>query len=122
MAKHTITVALGTVLAVAVLATTACDSSCSKDSECESDEFCDRVGTCEEVKLDVRYGTPCDESTYDGMDRDLNTCAAYLCREGRCRSCESDGECVSEHGAPACNELSEPGWPGLRCGAVVTQQ
>jgi hypothetical protein len=116
--KHSIRLALTRVVAAAMLATAACDSSCSNDGDCGNGEFCDRPGTCEEVKSDVRYGTGCDESSYDGMDRDLNSCAAYVCRESRCRSCQSDAECVSEHGAPACTQPSVAGWPGLSCGVA----
>ena len=64
------------VLVTVLAAGLGCDSSCATDGDCGGAEFCDREGTCEEIKASVKYGTVCDESNYDGLDRDLNFCAA----------------------------------------------
>ena len=86
---------------------------CAGDRDCASG-FCDR-GVCA-VPAGV-YGRPCEPAprTKDGLrDAMLNVCGAYLCIEGRCRSCGSDEQCRSELGSPRCYKAEgEPGW---RCG------
>ncbi|MCG5051408.1 MAG: glutaminyl-peptide cyclotransferase [Myxococcales bacterium] len=67
----------------------------------------------------ARFGAPCTlaprnpNGTTDGKQ---NTCGAYLCIDGRCRSCVEDGECEIEYGAPTCGHLLDTRWPGNRCG------
>src|SRR4051812_42223023 len=63
------------------------------------------------------YGRTCKAAPRgpDGLrDGKLSVCGAYLCLDGRCRSCQSDGECKSEVGSPRCYKLE--GEPGMRCG------
>jgi hypothetical protein len=86
---------------------------CSADGECRSG-FCDK-GQCAEPQ--GTFGATCTPAprTSEGFrDGKLHTCGAYLCIDGRCRSCSSDSQCQSELGAPRC--LSSQGRPGSRCG------
>jgi len=89
------------------------DKSCHADSACGTG-FCDR-GVCRAVA--GVYGRTCKAAPRgpDGLrDGKLSVCGAYLCIDGRCRSCQSDGECKSEVGSPKCYKLE--GEPGMRCG------
>jgi hypothetical protein len=94
-------------------AAAAVDQKCTSDGECASG-FCDR-NVCRAPSGIL--GRPCEPAprTKDGLrDAMLNVCGAYLCVEGRCRSCVSDGECRAELGSPRCYESK--GDPGRRCG------
>ena len=87
--------------------------SCRNDQDCAGG-FCDR-GVCQ-TPIGI-YGRPCKpaprtpEGPRDGMH---SVCGAYLCLDGRCRSCQSDEQCRSELGSPRCYKLE--GEPGYRCG------
>lgn len=88
--------------------------SCSLDGSCLSG-FCD-AGQCAEPS--GPFGAVCTPAprTSDGLrDGKLNVCGAYLCLNGRCRSCVSDTQCKEEYGAPRCRSLAP--YPGRRCGA-----
>jgi hypothetical protein len=52
--------------------------------------FCDR-GFCAEPVKNWSYGSRCDPDTKEvGV---LGDCGAYICIDGRCRSCQTDAEC-----------------------------
>jgi hypothetical protein len=68
------------------------DRACGNDGEC-GDGFCDR-GRCAPIwTWDQLYGQRCG-AFYKGRP-----CGAYLCLEGRCRSCVSHAECVARDGS-----------------------
>jgi hypothetical protein len=93
--------------------TNAAERGCKADQDCPSG-FCDR-GVCQAPS--GIYGRPCQAAPRgpDGLrDSMLSVCGAYLCVDGRCRSCSSDAECRSEVGSPKCYKLE--GEPGMRCG------
>jgi hypothetical protein len=75
------------------------DRDCANDGEC-GDGFCDR-GHCASIwSCDERYGQRCiDGRTAPGRYPDLDWCRG-LCLAGRCRSCESDAECMKSIGRP----------------------
>jgi hypothetical protein len=82
---------------------------CAGDNDCATG-FCD-LGRCAEPDVQAnRYGAECDESETDPR---IQLCAAYRCRDKRCRSCESSADC----GADARCYIV-PGRPGQRCGAA----
>jgi hypothetical protein len=85
----------------------------NQDADCPGG-FCDR-GVCQ-VPTGVygRVCTPAPRTREGPRDGKLHACGAYLCIDGRCRSCQSDAECRSELGAPRCYKA--PGEPGSRCG------
>jgi hypothetical protein len=94
-------------------ATAVTERGCKTDQDCPSG-FCDR-GVCQAPS--GIYGRPCQAAPRgpDGLrDSMLSVCSAYLCVDGRCRSCSSDAECRSELGSPKCYKLE--GEPGMRCG------
>src|SRR6478609_9908650 len=85
----------------AVEVAAAPEKTCHADSACGAG-FCDR-GVCRAVA--GVYGRTCKAAPRgpDGLrDGKLSVCGAYLCIDGRCRSCQSDGECKSEIGSPKC--------------------
>jgi len=91
-------------------------SGCASDQECDTG-FCDRTGACGEPDFGSGFGTPCTrppETALGTPESKLDTCGAYLCLEGRCRSCVDDRECQLELDAPQCRVVS--GEPGRRCG------
>ena len=88
-------------------------AACHADEDCQS-TFCD-LGICRIPE--GQYGAVCTPApfTEEGLrDGKLNTCGAYVCREGRCRSCNSDRQCQQDYGAPTCQ--LHPSRPGKRCG------
>lgn len=87
--------------------------TCSIDQNCASG-FCDD-GRCALPK--GPFGASCTPAprTPDGIsDGKLHACGAYVCIEGRCRSCTSDTQCREELGAPRCTAIADT--PGRRCG------
>ena len=89
--------------------------ACASDGACQS-SYCD-LGVC--AAPQGRYGSPCQEPprTSSGVrDAKLNTCGAYICADGKCRSCTSEVQCQREYGAPHCR--ASDGRPGQRCGAL----
>lgn len=89
-------------------------AACHVDEVCQSG-FCD-LGVCRIPQ--GQYGAACTPApfTEEGLrDGKLNSCGAYVCVEGRCRSCTSDSQCQREYGAPKCQ--LHPTRPGKRCGA-----
>ncbi|MDB4943465.1 MAG: hypothetical protein JWP97_2999 [Labilithrix sp.] len=99
--------------------------ACTADAECSSDAFCD-LGRC--APLFHNHGAPCRESSYvppvdagagavkPPPDDPSYICGAYRCREGRCRSCESDEACGPDPSVGECNTHSNPEFPGRSCG------
>jgi len=97
---------------------TPAPAGCRTDSECASG-FCDRA-QCSAPDEAQAYGTACEPPVRDNqgrVDGKLYTCGAYVCIDGRCRSCASDAQCQAELGSPAC--LARPNRPGVRCGAAT---
>jgi len=89
--------------------------ACASDEACQTG-YCD-LGVC--AAPQGLYGSPCREAprTSAGVrDAKLNTCGAYICADGKCRSCTSAVQCQREYGAPYCraNDVR----PGQRCGAL----
>jgi hypothetical protein len=88
------------------------DRVCTNDNEC-GDGFCDR-GKCAPIWSWTHiYGQKCDAlrlyhpSTCPAFGSPLvprcdmmPLCGGYLCLDGRCRSCESDNECIELIGLP----------------------
>jgi hypothetical protein len=91
--------------------------SCRQDADCPS-SFCDR-GICAKPVDEAHYGIECKPSTpyallpprpppppgeVWGPRRGglVTECGAYLCVEGRCRSCQSGDECWYWQGDASC--------------------
>ena len=88
-------------------------AACLVDKECQS-SFCD-LDVCTDPA--GQYGAVCMVAplTADGLrDGKLNTCGAYVCADGRCRSCQTDDQCKTEYGVPRCSLHDTR--PGRRCG------
>lgn len=77
-------------------------SVCTKDGQCGSGRFCDR-GVCAQISADgvvSPYGWECEPpvtepATDFGPPRIIDKCwGAYLCIEGRCKSCLVGSECT----------------------------
>jgi len=89
---------------------------CSNDSECSGGAFCDQ-GRCAMSSPQLAFGMRCvppPRTALGTVDAKLGTCGAYLCIDGRCRSCSSDAQCLGDSGAPLCQAI--PDRPGRRCG------
>lgn len=86
---------------------------CSQDADCQT-AFCDR-GLCAQPFLPVEYGHAC-EPPQNRHER-VRTCGAYICAEGRCRSCQSDAECLYWTGSEACAAFRGPD-AGKTCGRL----
>lgn len=93
--------------------------TCIDDTGC-AEGFCDR-GLCVPTYEPRHYGWPCDPALWEGADpilaSKLNPCGAYVCRDLRCRSCESDDDCGSFaciDGAMDANHNK----PGFGCGVL----
>ena len=85
--------------------------ACTADADCQS-VFCDR-GLCAQPFR--HYGIECEpHPVWDPMKR----CGVYICAEGRCRSCQSDAECVYWVGAETCGVFGD-NWPGKSCGSFI---
>ncbi len=94
---------------------------CSDDGQCES-KFCDR-GECATVNTEKAYGADCIPplfGPYGTVAGKQNSCAVYLCLDMRCRSCESDADCLENAGQPWCVE--DPNRPGRRCTSTQSGQ
>jgi hypothetical protein len=92
---------------------------CTLDGDCDDNRFCDR-GQCATPVDEFKYGTQCTPAPIlpEGLrDGKFHMCGAYLCIDGRCRSCISDEECQIELGSPVC--VPRPPRPGRRCGAAL---
>lgn len=89
--------------------------SCRSDDDCDGGTFCDN-GAC--VPTTRTFGNACilpDPDPATGKPTAYNLpCGAYICTAGRCRSCESDEQCLDTLGSPTCAAV--PGSPGRRCG------
>ena len=87
--------------------------ACRLDAECTSG-LCDGAVCAQPHAV---YGAACTAAprTSEGFrDARIETCGAYLCIDGRCRSCTSDSQCMTELGAPKC--AADESHPGMRCG------
>ncbi len=111
------------------------EGPCVSDPDCRS-WFCDR-GACAPYSRHGwrgNYGRECvppppkphpppplpplppgQERIYD-FDRPVTPCGAYLCIDGRCRSCASAEECNPKGDDDTVCAQSDP-FPGKRCGA-----
>jgi hypothetical protein len=90
------------------------DRDCTRDDEC-GDGFCDR-GRCAAIRTcDDRYGQRC----VNGLPAP-NRYGHYrcwgICLDGRCRSCQSDAECVVDSGYSGAVCDSYRGEHGRGCG------
>lgn len=95
--------------------------ACSADAEC-SPGFCD-LGVCAQAMKLRKYGSPCTirpppppppplpSGFLPGIPSAVTECGAYMCQDGKCRSCQSDAAC----GKGSTCEHTE-GWPGKSCG------
>src|SRR4030095_1271286 len=80
----------------------ALGAACASDGACETG-FCD-LGAC--ALPQGLLGVPCQEAPRNASglrDAKLNMCGAYICADGKCRSCTSALQCQSEYGAPHCS-------------------
>lgn len=96
---------------------------CTSDGDCP-DGFCNRDGSCQLVLESAKFGIACErapEAPSGKVDVRFHTCAAYLCIDGRCRSCRTDRECFLELGSSQCGTLNDPSRPGKRCGRYDAQ-
>jgi hypothetical protein len=101
--------------------------ACKADSQC-GDGFCDRGRCAVRLWSSYRYGWGCTTSLDCPADSCLRAlaglssqepCSAYVCVEGRCRSCTSDAECIKELGGPTCGRFGDPKEPhGRSCGPL----
>ena len=94
------------------------DRDCTNDGEC-GEGFCDRgrcaiIWTCYEKIGQRCVNGRAAPSPVDGT----TTWCAGICLEGRCRSCESDAECINYLGHPKAF-CGDRGQRGRRCGAPV---
>jgi hypothetical protein len=90
--------------------------ACTEDVQCWS-LFCDR-GTCRSGDPELSYGEACTPGppkapTHDPDAHAKGTCEGYLCVDGRCQSCQSDGEC--QQGSSELRCLRFGNWPGKVC-------
>lgn len=92
---------------------TAIGEACARDADCQS-VFCDR-GRCAQPLGAVNYGIECEPPP--PRDR-VMPCGAYICADGRCRSCQSDAECTYWMGAEKCTTFGDD-IPGKQCGRNV---
>jgi hypothetical protein len=85
-------------------------SKCAADTECPAG-FCDQ-GYCAAIDAAHVYGIACAPVPAGTSEPGkLDTCGAYRCQAGRCRSCTSNEAC---QGAGEC--YKSPELPGMRCG------
>src|SRR5262249_36065218 len=68
------------------------DRECTRDDEC-GDGFCDR-GRCAAIRTCDTYGQRCINGQ-PAPSRWYRWCYG-ICLDGRCRSCESDAECIAD--------------------------
>lgn len=91
---------------------------CRADDHCQSG-LCDR-GVCTDIggQKNLGHGEACEQgppfAKRPRNSRPQDQCGAYVCIDGRCRSCESDSECIHWKGAGRCEHV--PGLPGKSCG------
>ena len=89
------------------------DRDCTNDGEC-GDGFCDR-GHCAAIwSCGERYGQRCEKGRTVPSRWVAGERCNGICLEGRCRSCQSDAECVKE-GASECNRARDSSG-GRLCG------
>lgn len=104
--------------------------ACVRDADCRSG-LCDRE-TCGFLRGSENYGMECEPlppyqpepprpppppGVFSGPHQGSIGlfCGAYLCLEGRCRSCQSDAECQYWHGSGVC--IAYGNYPGKQCRA-----
>jgi hypothetical protein len=98
-------------------------AGCARDEDCPSG-FCDRdqCAPAADVGETPPHGRTCvvsrDSTTGERLNRFI-VCGAYLCLDGRCRSCRADSECNARGGSgdSVCQMID--GLPGLRCGSPL---
>jgi len=89
------------------------NEACSQDADCQT-AFCDR-GLCAQPFLPIHYGRECVPPE-NRRERE-RPCGSYICADGRCRSCQSDAECLYWTGAESCAAFGES-QPGKTCGRL----
>jgi hypothetical protein len=79
------------------------DRDCTNDGEC-GDGFCDREHCAPIWTCNLRYGQRCVDGRAAPNYWGARQQCEGICLDGRCRSCESDAECVNYNGAggPKC--------------------
>jgi hypothetical protein len=85
----------------------AAGEACQDDAECRS-EFCDRDVCAEPGDYNI-FGRQCKPPGPDARPVDKlpeRLCGGYMCMNGRCQSCRSDGECQAYYGMGKCTLLS----------------
>lgn len=91
--------------------------SCVVDRDCATG-FCNRgecVGPIEGSPLGLDCTVPRDPYTGEPQYR-FSACQAYLCLDGKCRSCQSDSECNARGGDVEVSCRATEGRPGRACG------
>ncbi len=91
----------------------AVGEQCSEDAQCDS-SFCDLQRCSPPQGVYGRTCAPAPRTSEGIRDGKLHFCGAYLCLDGRCRSCSRDQQCQSELGSPTCYRSDDR--PGARCG------
>lgn len=90
---------------------------CVVDRDCATG-FCNR-GECVEPSEGSPLGQECtvprDPYTGEPQYR-FSACQAYLCLDGKCRSCQSDSECNARGGDVQVSCRAAEGRPGMACG------
>lgn len=91
---------------------------CEVDSDRETG-FCDVDACAEPDAAAFPYGAECDEDKQQLGGKLNDPCGAYVCRDGRCRSCVSDDECGegNSNGPSECHEWQDR--PGKGCGVIL---
>jgi hypothetical protein len=100
----------------------AAGGACVQDGDCRS-LFCDR-GECAEIYGRGKYGLSCDPAEYQGTVEEIRKrasaedgCGGYVCRDQRCRACQSDSDCP--HGLPAFKCVRQELYWGKVCAGLA---
>jgi hypothetical protein len=99
----------------------AAGGGCIRDGDCQS-LFCDR-GVCVELYRIGNYGRSCDPAEYQGTHEEIRKrssaedgCGGFICRDHRCRPCQTDADCP--HGLPA-KCIYQEGYHGNVCAGLA---
>jgi hypothetical protein len=90
------------------------DRDCTRDDEC-GDGFCDR-GRCAAIRTCHTYGQRCING-HPAPTSSRNEHCFGICVDGRCRSCESDAECIQDRGRSDSTCNGHRGVLGRLCGS-----
>jgi hypothetical protein len=96
--------------------------ACVRDGDCQS-LFCDR-GVCEELYGRGNFGHSCNPAEYQGTLEEIRKrasaedgCGGYICRDQRCRPCQSDSDCP--HGLPPLKCVTQELHRGKVCAGLA---